>query len=128
MPRLLSASSLPRTPAGKNVRICAAGRSGSPAGGKKPVCDEEQAPGGPYGCEQAGQPREDGTGADDPAGDQYGVGHRAHRDDETHMLTGQTLPQHEGVLRADDDDQGEPEAESGARGRQRRGPWHGSTV
>ena len=50
---------------------------------------------------------------------------RAHRHDEAHVLTGQTLAQDEGVLRADDDDQGEPEAESGARGRQRRGPWHG---
>ena len=30
------------------------------------------------------------------------------------MLAGQTLAQDEGVLRADDDDQGQPEAESGA--------------
>ena len=47
-------------------------------------------------------------------------------DDREHVLATQALPQHEGVLRADGDDEREPESESGDAAR--RGGRHASTV
>ncbi|BDO43205.1 hypothetical protein CELD12_26950 [Cellulomonas sp. NTE-D12] len=63
----------------------------------------------------------DGAEPGGTQGDEHGVGQDAEDDDGADVLTAQALPQHEGVLRADGDDEGEP-AEQAAEGD------HGGTV
>ena len=50
--------------------------------------------------------------AHDACRDQHRVSHGAERDDASHMLLAQTLAQHEGVLRADGDDEAKTQGES----------------
>jgi hypothetical protein len=78
--------------------------------GEDPVAQQEGAPGDPDSRQQPRQSRRDRAGAEHSGGDQHDVGKRAHRDDKPHMLTAQSLPQHEGVLGTDDHDEREPEA------------------
>ncbi len=61
-------------------------------------------------------PVEQGADAADPEHDQDQVGQRADGDDQQHVPTLQALPQHEGVLATDRDDQGQTGGQAGERG------------
>jgi hypothetical protein len=54
--------------------------------------------------------------ARDPGDDEHQVRDRADGDHHAHVLPGQALPEHEGVLRADRDDQRQAGQEAGGGG------------
>jgi hypothetical protein len=61
--------------------------------------------------------------AADSRQDQHGIGNRAGQANRQDVLAAHSLAEHEGILRADGDDQAEAQQEAGNEGGQHGGPF-----
>src|ERR687893_1756685 len=95
-----------------------------PSRGQHAVAEQEGRPREAHHRDEPRHPRQGRAGAQHPGHDQREVGGGAHRPHRGHVLQAEALPQHEGVLGADGDDQPEAQREPGDDGEQRGGGEH----
>src|SRR3954452_15289783 len=95
-----------------------------PLRGQHAVAEQKRGPGPAHHRYQPRHPGQGRAGAQHAGGDQREVGEGAHRHHRGHVLQAESLPQHEGVLGADGDDQAQAQREAGGDGEQRGDGQH----
>ena len=87
-----------------------------PPQGEQPVADEKSRSHPPDHADETRESIQERSDARHPHGDEHRIRQRADRRDQEHVLTLQALAQHEQVLRADGDDERQPEGDPSEEG------------